>query len=82
MQNNYNNFTRCGVDTQRKVVVVELVDNSEKQQEWFKNSILDSKYIEFKQGGPCTTSDISCLESLLGGLYNIWNNYSTRGFNR
>jgi len=67
LQNNYNNFASCGVDTQRKVVVVELVDNSEEQQEWFKNNILDSKYIEFKQGGPYTTSDVSCLESLLGG---------------
>lgn len=67
LQNNYNNFASCGVDEQRKVVVVELVDNSKEQQEWFKNNILDSKYIEFKQGGPYTTSDASCLESLLGG---------------
>lgn len=65
--NYYSNFASCGVDTQRKVVVVELVENSEEQQEWFKNNILDSKYIEFKQGGPYITSDASCLESLLGG---------------
>ena len=67
LQNNYNNFASCGVDTKRKVVVVELIDNSKEQQEWFKNNILDSKYIKFKQGGPYTTSDASCLESLLGG---------------
>ncbi len=55
LQNDYNNFASCGVDEQRKVVVVELIDNSEEQQEWFKNNILDSKYIEFKQGGSYTT---------------------------
>lgn len=66
-QHNYSNFVSCGVDEQRKVVIVELVDNSKEQQEWFKNNILDSKYIEFEQGGPYSTFKINCLETLLGG---------------
>ena len=32
------------------VVVVGLVNNSKEEQEWFKNNIVDSKYIRFEQG--------------------------------
>lgn len=67
-QDDYNNFASCSVDEDNKVVVVELIDNSEEQQEWFKKNILDSNYIKFKQGGPYfTTSNAECLENILGG---------------
>lgn len=66
-QKNYNNFASCSIDEKNKVVIVELVDNSEEQQKWFKKNILNSEYIKFKQGGPYTTSNVNCLESVLGG---------------
>lgn len=54
---NYSNFASCGVDKEKKVVIVELVDNSEEQQEWFKKNIMNSKYIKFVPGGPYQTSN-------------------------
>lgn len=51
----YRNFSSCGVDEEKKVVIVELVDNSEEEQKWFKENINNSKYIQFEQGGPYTT---------------------------
>ena len=62
-QIDYNNFASCGVDEERKVVVVELIDNTIEQQEWFKNNILDSRYIVFEQGGPYTIFNFDCLEN-------------------
>lgn len=56
-KDSYTNFAACYVDTKNKVVVVELVDNSREEQEWFRNNILNSQYIKFVQGGPYTTSD-------------------------
>lgn len=58
VQNDYNNFASCYVDEENKVVIVELVDNSSKQQDWFRKNIVDSKHIKFAQGGVYTTSDI------------------------
>lgn len=66
-QNDYNNFASCSIDEENKVVIVELVDNSEEQQEWFKKNISNSDYIKFEQGGPYTTSNVNCLENVLGG---------------
>lgn len=54
---NYSNFASCGVDKEKKVVIVELVDNSEEQQEWFRKNIMNSNYIKFVQGGPYQTSN-------------------------
>ena len=51
----YKNFASCGVDEENKVVIVELVDNSEEEQKWFKENINNSKYIQFEQGGSYTT---------------------------
>ncbi|MCM1370976.1 MAG: peptidylprolyl isomerase [Clostridium sp.] len=55
---NYNNFSNCYVDSTSNVVVVELVDNSIEKQNEFKNLILDSKNIEFKQGKQDTIVDL------------------------
>ncbi len=57
--NEYTNLVGYGIDTENKVVVVTLIDNSEKQQEWFKKNVINSKYIKFEQGGPYTTSKIT-----------------------
>ena len=53
---NYTNFSSCYVDQENKVVVVELVDNRESQQQWFRTNIFNSKYIKFVQGGPYITT--------------------------
>lgn len=47
---NYENYTFNYVDEENKVVVVGLLDNSEKEQEKFKKTILDSKLIKFVKG--------------------------------
>ena len=46
----YNNYSYNYVDEKDMVVVVGLVNNSKEEQEWFKNNIVDSKYIRFEQG--------------------------------
>ena len=46
----YNNYSYHYVDEKDMVVVVGLVNNSKEEQEWFKNNIVDSKYIRFEQG--------------------------------
>jgi len=40
------------VDAEKKVVVVELEENSKEDQENFKKLVIDSEYIVFIQGGP------------------------------
>ena len=45
----YNNYSYNYVDEKDMVVVVGLVNNSKEEQEWFKNNIVDSKYIRFEQ---------------------------------
>ena len=57
-QNNYDNFASCYIDNSTKRVVVELITNTEEEQEWFRQNIVDSKYITFKEGGPYTTSKV------------------------
>lgn len=52
----YTNCSSTGVDQSINKVVITLVDNSEKEQQWFRENIYDSSYIIFKQGGPYTTS--------------------------
>lgn len=46
----YNNYSYNYVDEEKRVVVVGLVDNSKKQQEWFRKNVVNSKYIKFEQG--------------------------------
>ncbi len=50
IQDEYNNLASCYVEGD--VVVVELVNNSKEKQKEFKKLVIDSKYIEFRQGGP------------------------------
>lgn len=63
--NEYNNFASNYVDTEKHRIIIELVDNSEKEQQWFRDNIYDSKYIEFEQGGPYITleSQIEVVKS-------------------
>ena len=46
----YDNFISCIIDEEKRIVVVELMDNSEEQQRWFKENINNSNNIIFKQG--------------------------------
>ena len=46
----YNNYSYNYVDEKNKVIVVGLVDNSLEEQKWFKENIVNSKYIKFEQG--------------------------------
>lgn len=66
----YTNLSAHYVDEELKKVVVELAENTKDEQEKFKTLVLNSKLIEFIQGGPYTTSGIdrSHLESTIGGL--------------
>lgn len=51
----YNNLASYGIDEENKKVIIELVNNTKEEQDWFKENITDSPYIEFKQGGPYKT---------------------------
>lgn len=63
--NSYDNYSYNYVDEENKLVIVGLVDNSKEQQEWFKNNIVNSKYIKFEQGNHATTSEnYSSYESI------------------
>lgn len=53
----YENYSYNYVDEANKVVIVGLVDNSQEQQKWFKNNVVNSKYIKFEQGERATTTD-------------------------
>lgn len=48
----YDNFASCGIDEDGEFLIVELVDNSKKEQNWFRENIYDSEYIKFRKGGP------------------------------
>ena len=53
---NRDNLGSFYLDKDKNVVVVELIDNSQEEQENFLKQVnLNSKYIEFEQGGPYTT---------------------------
>ncbi len=45
----YDNFSYNYVDEKEKVVVVGLIDNSKKEQKWFRKNIVDSKYLRFEK---------------------------------
>lgn len=53
----YENYSYNYVDETNKVVIVGLIDNSKEQQEWFKNNVINSKYIKFEQGNSVTNND-------------------------
>ena len=46
----YNNLSSCRIDEINNTITIELINNNEEEQEWFKNNIVDSKYIRFEQG--------------------------------
>ena len=47
------------IDNEKNIIIVELVENTPKNQETFlKLTNIDKKYIEFKQGGPYKNDDI------------------------
>ena len=46
----YDNFSSIEINDEAKVIIVKLVDDSIKEQIWFKENISDSKYILFKKG--------------------------------
>lgn len=71
----YTNFAACVIDSKNKVVIVELIDNSLEQQEWFRKNIMDSIYIKFTQGGPYTTSKCNSdrLKIITGEIKEINN---------
>lgn len=53
----YHNVASTGVNQSKTGIVVELVDNSKEEQDYFCEHIYSCEYIEFKQGGPYTTSN-------------------------
>lgn len=60
----YNNYSYNYVDEENKVVVVGLVDNSEKEQEWFKKNIVNSGYIVFEQGEHLVNETINVSDKI------------------
>ena len=68
MKNNtYTNFSSIGINEVKNKIIIELVDNSEEEQNWFRENIYNSKYILFEQGGPYTTlnSKIQVVKSIM-----------------
>ncbi len=63
----YNNFSYNYVDEKNMVVVVLLVDNSEKEREWFIRNVVNSKYLRFEQGSllDCEDIDVSNIIDLI-----------------
>ena len=51
----YDNLASYGIDEENRKVIIELVNNTKEEQDWFKENITDSPHIEFKQGGPYKT---------------------------
>ncbi len=60
----YENFSYNYVDEEAKVVVVGLKVNSKKEQDWFKENIVNSKYIKFEQGYPDKDNSFSVIENI------------------
>ncbi len=67
----YHNFASCFLDEEKKIVVVELIDNSEEEQEWFRKHIIHSSYVQFRQGGPYTTSGFNFYIEKKGVHHNL-----------
>ncbi len=45
----YTNLSDCYIDESKNLVVVELINNSEEEQKWFRENIYNSEYIVFAQ---------------------------------
>lgn len=60
----YDNYSYNYVDEKNKVVIVGLVDNSKKEQEWFKKNIVNSKYIKFEQGEHLENESINVSDKI------------------
>lgn len=65
----YNNYSYNYVDEKNKVVIVGLVDNSLEEQKWFKENIVNSKYIKFEQG-EVFTSETFNVSSKIDSIVN------------
>ena len=52
-----------------KVVIVGLIDNSKKEQKWFKKNIVNSKYIKFEQGEKSKNTIIK-VSSIIDSIVN------------
>ena len=53
----YHNVSSTGINQTNTKIIVELVNNSEEEQDYFCKNIYDCNFVEFKQGGPYTTSN-------------------------
>ena len=65
----YNNYSYNYVDEKNKVVIVGLIDNSKKEQKWFKKNIVNSKYIKFEQGEKSKNTRIN-VSSIIDSIVN------------
>ena len=65
----YNNYSYNYVDEKNKVVIVGLIDNSKKEQKWFKKNIVNSKYIKFEQGENSKNTRIN-VSSIIDSIVN------------
>ena len=65
----YNNYSYNYVDEKNKVVIVGLIDNSKKEQKWFKKNIVNSKYIKFEQGEKSKNKRIN-VSSIIDSIVN------------
>ena len=64
-----NNYSYNYVDEKNKVVIVGLIDNSKKEQKWFKKNIVNSKYIKFEQGEKSKNTIIN-VSSIIDSIVN------------
>ena len=64
----YNNYSYNYVDEENYVVVVGLVDNSKKQQRWFKKNVINSKYIKFEKGDHLSNETNSDIEKKINTI--------------
>lgn len=52
---NYKNMASICIGEDK--IIIELIDNSEEEEKWFRDNIYDSKALVFEQGGPYSTSE-------------------------
>ncbi len=52
----YTNFAAIEINEETRKVVVTLINNTEEEQKWFSENIVNSPYITFIKGGPYKTS--------------------------
>lgn len=64
----YNNLSSCKIDEINNTISIELINNSEEEQEWFKNNISNSNKLIFKQGKEIKQEELTYV-------YNYINDY-------